>query len=166
MYERRSAQVDGDFVVFLIGMTVNRWQSVSAWLPVFRAMPRMLAELERRRDLGLLHAYGGWMFGGPASVQYWRSYDDLTAYSRSADSEHLPAWRAFNRAARSTDAVGIWHETYRVTSGQWETIYGSTKDIGLLGAVGGHVLAGASTSRTRIGDRDVDDAPVEPPTRH
>ena len=33
------------------------------------------------------------------------------------------AWRAFNRAARNTDAVGIWHETYRATAGQWETIY-------------------------------------------
>jgi len=122
----------------------------------------MLAELRRDPDLGLLKAYTGWMFGGPASIQYWRSYDELLAYSRSSDSDHLPAWRAFSHAARSTDAVGIWHETYRVTAGQWEAIYG-TKDVGLLGAVGGYTLHHTSTSSTRIGDRPRDTAPVEPP---
>lgn len=156
MYERRTAYIDGDFVVFLIGMNVNRWRSVRAWLPVVRAMPRMLAELGRRPELGLIRAYSGWMFGGPALVQYWRSYEQLVAYSRSADAAHLPAWRAFNRAARRTDAVGIWHETYRVSSGQWETIYGGMKDVGLLGAVGGRSLTGTSTSSSRIEDPSAD----------
>jgi hypothetical protein len=76
-------------------------------------------------DLSLVKAYNGWMFGGPASIQYWRAYDQLVAYSRSTDAEHLAAWRA----ARRTDAVGVWHETYRVTAGRWETIYGSMKDV-------------------------------------
>jgi hypothetical protein len=164
MYDRRTAHIDGDFVVFLIGMNVNRWRAVRAWSPVVQAMPRMLAELRRRPDLGLIKAYSGWMFGGPASIQYWRSYDQLLAYSRNSDSEHLPAWRAFNRAARDTDAVGVWHETYRVSGGHWETIYGGTKDIGLLGAVGGRTLVRGSTSATRIGDRADDHAPVEPPS--
>lgn len=125
MYQRKSADFDGDFVVFLIGMNVNCWRAVRAWLPVMRAMPRMLAELTANPDLGLLRGYSGWMFGGPATAQYWRSYDALAPYARSADAEHLPAWRAFNRVARTTDAVGVWHETYRITSGQWETIYGA-----------------------------------------
>ncbi len=106
------------------------------------------------------------MFGGPASIQYWRSYDDLVAYARSSDSDHLPAWRAFNHAARSTDAVGIWHETYRVTTGGWETIYGRINAVGLLGAVGGRTLEHRSTSSTRIGDMPSDTAPVEAPQGH
>lgn len=163
MYERKTADIDGDFVVFLIGMNVNRWRAVRAWWPVARAMPRMLIELRNRPDLGLLKVYNGWMFGGPAAIQYWRSYEALVDYSRSSDSEHLPAWRAFNRAARATDGVGIWHETYRVAAGQWETIYGGMKDVGLLGAVGGHTLAGGSTSATRMGDVAEDRAPVDPP---
>ncbi len=151
MYERRTADLDGDVVVFLIGMNINHWRAVRSWLPVVQAMPRMLAELNRHPDLGLLKAYSGWLFGGPALVQYWRSYDSLLAYARSTESEHLPAWRRFNRAARDTDAVGIWHETYQVTAGQWETIYGGMKDVGLLGAVGGRALSPGSTSATRMG---------------
>lgn len=41
------------------------------------AILRILAELQCRPDLGLLQAYTDWMFGGPASVQYWRTYDHL-----------------------------------------------------------------------------------------
>jgi len=58
-----------DFVVFLIGVRVNRWSANRSWRPAMRAMPRMLAELRRRPDLGLLRAYPAWMFGGPASIQ-------------------------------------------------------------------------------------------------
>jgi len=163
MYERKTADIDGDFVVFLIGTNISSWRKVGAWRPVLQAMPRMLRELQNRPDLGLLKAYPGWMFGGPAVIQYWRSYDQLVAYSRGTDSEHLPAWRAFNRAALATDAVGIWHETYRVSAGQWETIYGGKKAVGLYGAVGGHTLVRGSTSAMRIGDRDSDSPPVEAP---
>ena len=63
-YVRRSAEIEGDFVVLIIGTHVNRWRDVRAWLPVFRAMPRMIRELEAAPELGLLKAYGGWMFGG------------------------------------------------------------------------------------------------------
>src|SRR5450755_780756 len=44
--ERMSAKVDGDFVVFLIGMRVNKIWKVHKWLPVFLAMPKMLKELK------------------------------------------------------------------------------------------------------------------------
>ena len=163
-YTRRSADIEGDFVVFLIGTHVNRWRDVRAWLPVFRAMPAMLRELGRHPELGLLQAHSGWMFGGPAVVQYWRSYEHLEAYARNAQARHLPAWRAFNRAARtSPDSVGIFHETYRVAAGQWETIYGAMPEIGLLAAGRAVDLAPRSTSATRIGTRTEDEAPVEVP---
>ena len=46
---RISAKIDGDFVVFLIGMRINKLWKIWQWLPVALAMPRMLKELERTR---------------------------------------------------------------------------------------------------------------------
>jgi hypothetical protein len=152
-YVRRSADIEGDFVVFVLGMHVNRWTDVQAWLPVVRAMPRMLAELAGQPDLGLLQAHSGWLFGGPAVVQYWRSYEQLEAYARSTGAAHLPAWRAFNRTVRThPDSVGIFHETYRVSAGSWETIYGAMPEVGLLAASRAVDLSSGSTSATRLSE--------------
>ena len=88
------------------------------------------------------------------------------AYARSAGNEHLPAWRAFNRATRAHgDAVGVFHETYRVSAGQWETIYGATPDIGLLGAGRARDLGRRSTSASRMGTltEETDAPPVQAP---
>ena len=72
--------------------------------------------------------------------------------------------RAFNRAARThQDSVGIFHETYRVEAGRWETIYGGMPEIGLLAAGRATDLSAGSTSATRIGARTEDAAPVEAP---
>lgn len=137
---------DDSIVVFHIGMTFERWWRADQWLPVAAAMPRMLAELERNRaaaargeaeDLGFLGATNLVGTQGPWVVQWWRSTDHLYSYARNTDSEHLPAWRAFNRAARrSPGAVGIWHETYAVPAGQIESIYGNGARIGLGKALG------------------------------
>ena len=43
---RTSADIDGDFVVFLIGMRFNRPWHVAKNLYAFTAMPRMLAYLQ------------------------------------------------------------------------------------------------------------------------
>ena len=43
--ERMAAEIEGDFVVFIIGMRVNRAWKLHKWVPVFLAMPRMLKEL-------------------------------------------------------------------------------------------------------------------------
>ena len=157
---RWTAQIEGDFVVFLIGMRVNRPLRVRSWLPVFTAMPRMLAELRRRPEAGLLGATLALAPGGPMVVQYWRSFEHLERYARDPDAEHLPAWRRFNRAARGTGDVGIWHETFRVREGEYEAIYGDMPRIGLA-AVGEHrPLGSTTTAATRIGARERDEAPV------
>ena len=56
---RQTASLDDEVVVFLIGMRINRLRSPRSWLPAFRAMPRMLAELSRDPELGLAHNVGG-----------------------------------------------------------------------------------------------------------
>ena len=42
---RYTAQIEGPFVVFLIGLRINRVLAFGKWIPVAKAMPRMLSEL-------------------------------------------------------------------------------------------------------------------------
>jgi hypothetical protein len=132
--ERLFANVEGSFVVFLIGMRINVLWKFHKWWPVARAMPRMLKELQRQPELGML---GGEMWGGRTTilVQYWRSADHLFAYARRREAEHLPAWREFNRAIGTAGDVGVWHETYVISPGGYENIYVNMPPFG-LGKVG------------------------------
>jgi hypothetical protein len=157
---RHSARIEGDFVVFLIGMRINKPWKPHRWLPVFLAMPKMIKELERDPDSGFLGSTQGLWTTGPSLVQYWRSFEDLERYARDPDQRHLPAWRAFNQRVRASDDVGIWHETYRVRAGEYEAIYGNMPRVGLA-KVGDHVALGSTTSAARrIGDRPADEPPI------
>ena len=128
--ERLTAELPGEFVVFLIGMRINRPLLVHKWLPVVRAMPRMLQELYRQPELGLLH-HEAWFARTVLVLQYWRTMDQLLAYARNKTAAHLPAWAAFNRAVGTSGSVGIWHETYAVHAGTYETIYVNMPAFGL-----------------------------------
>lgn len=113
---------DGELVVFLIGMRINRWWRPDLWMPVFRAMPPMLAELAKDPDSGMLGYRLLLGEGGPMLVMYWDSHEKLYAYASQTDAEHRPAWTSFNRRARrAPGAVGIWHETFQV--GVAESVY-------------------------------------------
>ena len=131
--ERLTAAIDGRFVVFLIGMRINQPLKVHKWLPVARAMPRMLTELQQRPELGLLHA-DMWFSRTILVLQYWRPMDQLLAYAHAKESAHLPAWRAFNRAVGTDGSVGIWHETYEVGPGNYESVYVNMPIFGLARA--------------------------------
>src|SRR5450432_3504292 len=94
--DRMTAEVDAEFVVFLIGMRVNRWWKIHKWLPVATAMTRMLRELQADPESGLL-GFRAW-FGNPSNcVQYWRSFEHLERFAKDATRAHRPAWAAFNR---------------------------------------------------------------------
>ena len=130
---RMTAQVEGEFVVFLIGMRINRLWKVHKWLPVALAMPRMLRELQADPDSGLL-GFQSW-FGNPnIMVQYWRSFEHLERYAKDATHAHRPAWAMFNRTVESNGDVGIWHETYRVRPGDFECVYNNMPMFGLAAA--------------------------------
>ncbi len=129
-----AGRIEGDFVVFLIGARLNRLALVHKWLPVVRAMPRMLKELAGRPELGLLHAESYMRGRSLIVVQYWRSYDQLHAYAHAKDKHHLPAWAAFNRAVGGNGAVGIFHESYLVRAGEYECVYGNMPRVGLARA--------------------------------
>lgn len=129
--KRVTARIDGDFVVFLIGMRINRPWKVHKWWPVFSAMPRMLRELEAHPESGFL----GHIASLGVIVQYWRSFEHLEAYARAADQLHWPAWTAFNRrVGGSRGDVGIWHETYKVRAGEYECVYSGMPSYGLARA--------------------------------
>lgn len=137
---RYAAQLDEPIVLFLIGMRINRLHAVHKWLPVARAMPRMLRELAKRPEAGMLW-YRGYQSGRVALVQqYWRSFEHLIAYAHDREGAHFPAWGAFNRAVGNDGTVGIWHETYLIEAGKFESIYGNMPRFGLA-AAGRHVKA-------------------------
>jgi len=152
---RFTAQIDGPFVVFIIGMRVNRLTALRRWVPTFLAMPRMLAELADHPETGYL---GGRSFiagRNAALIQYRRSFEELDRFARDPHKAHLPAWRRFNRLVGTDGSVGIWHETYLVASDQYETVYGNMPVWGLA-AASAHVPARGrrETAARRLGFED------------
>jgi hypothetical protein len=131
---RYTAESDEPFVVFLIGMRVNRLLALLSWTRVAAAMPPMLAELKRDPSLGLLHFEIFLYWRGVAVVEYWRSFDHLHAYAHARDAKHLPAWAEFNRRIGGNGSVGIWHETYTVGPCQYESVYVNMPRFGLAAA--------------------------------
>lgn len=142
---RMTAEIDGDFVVFVIGMRVNRWWKPHKWLPVVRAMARMQVELARAPECGCLAIQNQFL----TSVQYWRSFAHLESYARTPERAHWPAWTDFNRRVRATSGdVGIWHETFLVRAGEYETLYAAMPRHGLARA-GRHLPVGAGRESAR-----------------
>jgi hypothetical protein len=149
---RYTAGIDGPFVVFIIGMRVNRLWAVHKWVPVARAMGPMVADLLAHPERGLLHVESLVYWRGAALVQYWRSFEQLERFARDPSLTHLDAWKRFNQAVRADGSVGIWHETYLVQANQYECIYGNMPRRGLARA-GAHLPATGSreTAKRRMG---------------
>ena len=134
---RMTAHVDGGFVVFLIGMRINKAWLIHKWWPVFRAMPALLRRATED-DIGLLDYHIALQPRGPILVQYWRDAESLQRFARSSLYPHLATWRAFNRKVGFTGDVGFWHETYVIEPGGYECVYGNMPRFGLA-AAGQHV---------------------------
>ena len=148
---RVTAHIQGDFVVFLIGMRINKLWKPHRWLPSLRTMPRMLKELEAAPAE---HGFLGYTNLGLLSlIQYWRSFDHLEAYARARDKQHWPAWLEFNRLMKdSRGDVGIWHETYLIRAGEYENIYSGMPLMGLAKAAQlADVTGDAEAARGRLG---------------
>ena len=135
-------------------MRINRPLAVGKWLPTMRAMGPMLRELYRHPEKGFLGAEFFLYRWGPAVLQYWRSFEDLERFARDPDDPHMPAWQRFNREAKKSGAVGIWHETYLVEPRAYEAIYSNMPEFGLAKAAersrppaGGRPRAAASCAR-------------------
>jgi hypothetical protein len=137
--ERMTAIVEGEFVVFLVGMRINKLWKIHKWIPVLMAMPKMLKELYKNPEIGFMSCET-WFGRTIIVVQYWKSFELLEIYAKSKNSNHLPAWKSFNEKIGSNGDVGIWHETYLSKKGSYECIYNNMPKFG-LGKVGDHVPA-------------------------
>lgn len=133
--KRVCAEIEGPFVLFMIGARINKPWKLNVVAPFMATMPRMLKELGAEPELGLLHVRQHF---GPTSallIQYWRSFEHLETYARDPRRDHLPAWQWFNKRLGSNGDIGIWHETYLIEPGRYETVYNNMPPYG-LGAAG------------------------------
>lgn len=127
---RWTAEIEGDFVVFIIGARVNsKWQLFRAITDLGgqRGLNHMLKYLIEHPESGLL----GYQTLGFASVQYWRSFEHLEAFAKNTDDPHLDVWRKFWKRVGTSGRTGIWHETFLVRDGEYEAIYGNVPPRGL-----------------------------------
>ncbi|MER5863109.1 DUF4188 domain-containing protein [Kitasatospora sp. NPDC002040] len=135
---RTTAAAEGEVVLFLLGMRINHFWAPHHWLPVALSMPGMLRELSKDPDSGLMG--GQLLTGSPRTyylVQYWESMDKLMAYAAAPDRRHRRAWALINRFEKNSGQhVGLWHETYIVQPGSYESIYGDMPPYGLAAATG------------------------------
>ncbi|MGH2516044.1 MAG: DUF4188 domain-containing protein [Ktedonobacterales bacterium] len=160
---RFTARTDEPFVVFLIGMRVNRLLAFSKWIPTALAMGPMLRTLYQHPEKGMLGAHTMLSWRGVTVLQYWRSFEDLERFARGDEDPHMAAWRRFNKAVGFKDgSVGIWHETYVVQPGKYESVYGNMPVFGLAAATA-HVPATGrrETARKRLDAADARDETPE-----
>jgi Domain of unknown function (DUF4188) len=146
---RWTAQIEGDFVVFLIGARFNsKWQAIRAVsdLGGRRGMGHMLKYLTDHPEKGLL----GYERAGFTIIQYWRSFEHLEAFAKDQTDPHLAAWRNYWKRVGRSSRTGIWHETYLVRDGEYEAIYGNMPAHGLGKAASLLPAAEASTARQRL----------------
>lgn len=171
--ERVTADIDGDFVVFRIGMRINALRKVHRWLPVFLAMPRMLGDLEDDPEGGLLGYDVKFGIRNHEVVQYWRSFEALREYALDPEERHVPAMQRFVEQVQDRSDVGLWHETYLVRAGEYETVYSNMPPIGLGAAADLRPATGRrKTAAGRLGLTEGDDmaydeegveaSPIEP----
>jgi hypothetical protein len=149
--KRISATKGKEFVVFLIGMRVNKWWKIGSISQVGMAMGRMLKELYSKPESGFLGAES-WFGRTTIMVQYWESFEKLEAYAKDRDQEHYPAWiDYYKKIKQSREAVGIWHETYIQSPGTYESVYANMPAFGLGKVIGTEdATADYQTAKQRI----------------
>jgi hypothetical protein len=146
---RMTVDIEGDFVVFLIGARFSKLQFVRSFVDLGgrRGMKHMLDHLVAHPEKGLL----AYELGIPTIVQYWRSFEHLEAFAKGTDDPHVDVWREYWRRVGRTGRTGVWHETYLVKAGQYEAVYGNMPPRGLGKAGRLHPVSESSTARARLG---------------
>lgn len=148
---RFTARAPGDATaVFLIGLRINTLRGLTLARPAVTAMPRMLKHLARHEESGLL-GFGSWFARTTILVSYWRTAEDVQRFAADPDAPHAPAWREFNARIGASRHIGVWHELYTITPGNFEGVYVNMPAFGMA-AAGEHLPVGAGmrTSRQRM----------------
>jgi len=146
---RWTADIDGDFVVFLIGARPSLRHPIRSFkdLGGMRGMPHMLDYLSQHPEKGML---GYETYGLTMNVQYWRSFEHLERFAKEEDDPHLAAWRRYWKRVGTDPRSGIWHETFLVRAGEYEAVYGNMPLHGLAKATRAQKVGSGSTARGRL----------------
>ena len=163
---RFTAKMDDPFVVFIIGMRVNKLLAFRKWIPVANAMGPMLRDLYTHPEKGFLGGEFFFYWPGITLVQYWRSFEDLERFARQPSDPHLGPWKRFNQSIGADGTVGIFHETYMIEPGKYESVYGNMPVFGLAHATQ-HIpaIGHRETARRRLGgdNQPAVASPINPP---
>ena len=147
---RYTADVEGDFVVFLIGMRINRLLKVRKWWPVFTAMRPMLKAHETP-GLGVLDTRQAILSPRDAA-----DHPDLAqlrparALRARGHAPHRAVEDLLQGRRRGSGDVGIWHETFQVARRGVRVLYGNMPRFGLANAGEHRGLGSASRARDRM----------------
>ncbi|OJD14209.1 hypothetical protein AJ78_05423 [Emergomyces pasteurianus Ep9510] len=135
-----STPAASSLVVFLIGSKCNH--PLGAFDPVYRKVSDYFAAMVRelQADAEVSGLLGATPFIGNSeatanqamSVMYFRDLESLHKYAHGPF--HMKAVKYWGQIVKNTPHVSIYHETYVVPKGQWETIYGNSKPTGLSAA--------------------------------
>ena len=127
---RWTAEIEGDFVVFIIGARINsKWQAFKSLgdLGGRKGMNHMLKYLTEHPEKGLL----GYQMMGFANVQYWRSFEHLEAFAKDKDDPHLDVVAKLLEASRQGRSEGSGTRRTWSALGEYEAIYGNMPPRGL-----------------------------------
>lgn len=146
---RFTAEIEGDFVVFIIGAKSNPLRLIRGLrdLGGNKGMKHMLDYLMDRPEKGLL---GYTQLGTGAWVQYWRSFEHLEAFAKDTEDPHLEVWRNYFKRVGKSGRTGIWHETFLVRADEYEAVYTNMPDFGLGKATTVVPLAESNRARDRL----------------
>lgn len=147
---RYTANSDEPVIVFTIGMRINRaWAVHKWWKPTVNTVKLWWHIQRGNRPDGYLNGYLYFYAWGVGMVQYWRDFDALEAFSHDREQPHLQAWRHLFAQSKDDTTFGYWHETYQVSPGKHEAIYGNMPRFGMAAATG-HEPIGSTTEAARL----------------
>jgi Domain of unknown function (DUF4188) len=163
---RWMARRDEPFAVFVFGMRLNRLRGLPRFAWGLRVLRRILRDLDAHPGRGFLAGQVYWAGRTLVAVQYWESFDALDAWARDHRLPHRKPWQRYLREALGDEAMGLWHETYLASPGNWEGVYVNMPAWGLaagVDAVEMQATRGSARERLRERRKRATRAPEAPP---
>ena len=150
---RMTADIEGEFLVFVIELQIHKWWKYRKWYPAVQGMTDMLKELMEKPEYGLLHFEYWFAFRRQLFLMYWRSYEHMHDWSLNKKATHIHGWKVLNQIMKDDpDMIGFWHESYIVQPYQYESFYRNVPSVGLgkagqLNPLQGRMTTGAARLR-------------------
>lgn len=151
---RMLADIEGEFLVFVVELRIHQWWRFGKWYPTVIDMGRMLTELMQKPEFGLLHFEYWFAFRRQLFLMYWRSYEHMHDWVLDKDATHIAGWKKLNQLMKDhPNVLGFWHESYVIQPYQYEAFYRNVPTVGLGKAGSLTPLTGrATTAAARLRD--------------